>query len=154
MEKKDNGKITDAIRDDLKKSLKKKDKKRISVLRMMLNALNNKKIEKGEELSRDDELAELSSYARKRKESIKEYLKGGRDDLVEEEKGELEIVMSYLPQQLSEEEIEREAGRIIEELDAGGMSDMGKVMGKMMSEFKGRADGRMVNRIVSRMLKD
>lgn len=153
MKEKDNGKLTDTIKDDLKNAIKERDKKRVSVLRMILNDLNNARIERGEDLSAEDELSVLSSCAKKRRESIREYKKGERNDLVKEEEEELDIVMSYLPNQLTEEEIEREVKGIIDELGAGGMEDMGKVMGKMMAKFRGRVDGKVVNRIVSGMLK-
>lgn len=141
------------IQEDLKESVKAKDRIRVSTLRMLLSALKNAELEEREELTEEKELAVLSSYARRVKESITEFEKGNRDDLVAKEKAELAIVMRYLPEQLSDEEIEAEAKRVIEDIGAEGPRDMGRVMTEMMKRFKGRVDGKSVNRIVSGLLR-
>jgi uncharacterized protein YqeY len=140
------------IQEDLKAAVKAQDRVQVSTLRMLLSALKNAELEEREELSEETELAVLSSYARRIKESIAEFEKGERDDLVVKEKAELEIVMHYLPEQLSDEDIEAEAGKVIEELGADGPKEMGRVIGEMMKRFKGRVDGKSVNRIVSGLL--
>lgn len=141
------------IQEDLVAAVKSKDKPTISTLRMLLSALKNAELEEREQLTEDLELAVLSSYARRVKESIEEFTKGERNDLVVKEKTELEIVMRYLPEQLGEEEIEAEVKKVIEEIGAEGPRDIGRVMGEMMKRFKGRVDGKSVNRIVTGLLR-
>ena len=141
------------IQEDLKGAVKARDRGKVSTLRMLLSALKNAELEEREELTEETELAVLSTYARRVKESIAEFEKGDRDDLVTKEKAELEVVMQYLPEQLNDEEIEVEVKKVIEEIEAAGPKDMGRVMGEMMKRFKGRVDGKSVNRIVSGLLR-
>ena len=141
------------IQEDLKGAVKARDRAKVSTLRMLLSALKNAELEEREELTEETELAVLSTYARRVKESIAEFEKGDRDDLVTKEKAELEVVMQYLPEQLNDEEIEVEVKKVIEEMEAAGPKDMGRVMGEMMKRFKGRVDGKSVNRIVSGLLR-
>lgn len=141
------------IQEDLVAAVKSRDKPTVSTLRMLLSALKNVELEEREELTEDLELAVLSSYAQRVRESIEEFTKGDRNDLVVKEKAELEIVMRYLPEQLGEEEIEAEVKKVIEEIGAGEPGDIGRVMGEMMKRFKGRVDGKSVNRIASGLLQ-
>jgi hypothetical protein len=141
------------IQDDLRGAVKTQDKARISTLRMVLNALKNAELEEREELSDEKELAVVASYARRIKESIEEFRKAAREDLVAKEQAELAIVLSYLPEQMSDEEIRREVSRVIAEVGATTPRDMGRVMGEMMKRFKGKVDGGAVSRIVSDLLK-
>jgi len=141
------------IQEDLKVAVKAQDRVQVSTLRMLLSALKNAELEEREELTEETELAVLSSYVRRVKESIAEFEKGDRDDLVVKEKAELEIVMRYLPEQLNDEEIEVEAKKVIEDVKAEGPKDIGRVIGEMMKRFKGRVDGKNVNRIVSGLLR-
>lgn len=141
------------LADDLRNAVKARDKNRISVLRMMINALKNAELEEREELSDEKELAVIASYARRIKESIEEYRKAAREDLVAKEAAELAVVMAYLPEQMSDEEIRAEAASVIGELGAATPRDMGRVMGEIMKRFKGRVDGAAVNRIVSELLR-
>jgi uncharacterized protein YqeY len=104
-------------------------------------------------LSEEKELSVLTSYAKKRRESIKSYEQGGREDLAEGERLELEIVMTYLPEQVGEEEIRAEAEKIVAETGASGPQDMGKVMGPLMARFKGRAEGGVVKAITLEVLR-
>jgi len=145
--------LSKRIQEDLKNAVKAQDKPLVTTLRMLLNELKNAEKEAREELAQEKEVAVLTSYARRCRESITEFEKGGRADLVAEGRAELDIVMSYLPEQMDEEEIVREARRVVEELSASNMKDMGRVMGEMMKRFKGRADGQTVNRIVAGILK-
>ena len=141
------------IQADLVVAVKSRDKPTISTLRMLLSGLKNAELEEREELKEELELAIISSYARRVRESIEEFTKGDRNDLVMKERAELEIVMRYLPEQLGEEEIEAEAKKVIEEIEAEGPRDIGRVMGEMMKRFKGRVDGKSVSRIVSGLLQ-
>jgi len=145
--------IAHKIQDDLKVAVKAQDKVRVSTLRMILSALKNAELEEREELSDEKELAVIASYARRIKESIEEFKKGGRDDLVVKEEAELAIVMSYLPEQMADDEIRREAAKVAADVGASTPKDMGRVMGEMMKRFKGKVDGAAVNRIVSELLK-
>jgi uncharacterized protein YqeY len=144
--------VAQKIQGDLKIAVKSQDKVRISTLRMILSALKNAELDEREELSDEKELAVVASYARRLKESIEEYRKAAREDLVAREQAELSIVLSYLPEQMSDDDVRREASRMIAELGAGTPRDMGRVMGEMMKRFKGRVDGSSVNRIVSDLL--
>jgi uncharacterized protein YqeY len=145
--------ITEKLMDDLKSAMKEKDKLRVSTLRMIIAEMKNAQLEERGELSEDRELSVLTSYAKKRKESIKGYEQGGREDLAEKERKELEIVMAYLPEQVGEDEIRAEVKRIIAESGASGPGDMGKVMGPVMAKFKGRADGNAVKAIAIEELR-
>jgi uncharacterized protein YqeY len=145
--------ITARLQDDLKTAMKAKDKLRVSTLRMLISEMKNAQLEERGELSGERELSVLTSYAKKRRESIKGYEQGGREDLAESERKELEIVMSYLPEQVGEDEIRAEAARIIADTGASGPQDMGKVMGPLMAKFKGRADGAAVKTIAMEQLR-
>ncbi len=141
------------IQSDLTEAVKSRDKTRISVLRMLLSALKNAELDEREELSDEKELAVVSSYARRVRESIEEFGKGGREDLAAKERDELVIVMKYLPEQMSDEDIRAEAAGVIAELGASSPRDIGRVMGEMMKRFKGKVEGGAVNRIVVELLR-
>jgi uncharacterized protein YqeY len=145
--------LAQKIQEDLKTAVRSQDKVKISTLRMILSALKNAELEEREELSDETELAVVASYARRIKESIEEFRKAERGDLVAKEQAELLIVLSYLPEQMSDDDIHREAERVIAEIGAATPRDMGRVMGEMMRRFKGKVDGGSVNRIVSDLLK-
>ena len=118
-----------------------------------ISTLKNVELDNRGELTEEQEIAVLAGYVRRCKESIREFEKGGREDLVAKEREELKIVQSYLPEQLSEEEVAQEAKKLIVELGATGPKDIGLVMGEIIKKVKGRADGRMVNRIVVDLLQ-
>ena len=145
--------IAHRIQEDLKNAVKAQDKVKVSTLRMIVSALKNAELEEREELSDEKELAVIASYARRIKEAIEEFRKASRDDLVIKEQGELAIVLSYLPEQMSDDDIRREASRVIAEIGGAAPRDMGRVMGEMMKRFKGKVDGAAVNRIVSELLQ-
>lgn len=145
--------ITRRIQNDLKKAIKQKDRPRISTLRMMISVLKNAELDEREELSEEKEISVLTGYARRCRESIAEFGRGGRDDLVEKEKVELDIVMQYLPEQMGEDDIRKTAQSVIAEVGASGPGDMGRVMGEIMKRVKGRADGNVVKDIVLELLK-
>jgi uncharacterized protein YqeY len=141
------------LQDDLKAAMKDKDKLRISTLRMLISEMKNAQLVERGELSEEKELSVLTSYAKKRRESIKSYEQGGRDDLAANERAELEIVMTYLPEQVGEDEIRAEVEKVVAETGASGPQDMGKVMGPLMARFKGRADGGVVKTITMEVLR-
>lgn len=133
--------------------MKAQDKLKVSTLRLLNNAIKNAEIEKREELKEDEIIQIVGKEIKKRKESIEEYKKGNRVDLAEKEEKEAKILSEYMPEQLSEEEIEKIVKKAIEETGAVGKQDMGKVMGKIMPEVKGKADGSLVNKVASDLLE-
>jgi uncharacterized protein YqeY len=138
--------------DDLKKALKHSDKLKLSVLRLIKSALQNKQIEKRRDLTDDEILSLFSSMAKQRRESIEQFSMGGREDLASKEKGELAILQEYMPQPLSEKEIEKMIEEAVTESSAESEADIGKVMKILMPRLKGTADGRMVNSKVREQL--
>ena len=137
-----------------KAAFKSSDKARLSSLRLIKAALKNREIEKREELSDDEVIEVLSTLAKQQKESIVEFRKGGRKDLVLKEEAELGVIKEYLPEELPEEEIDRMINECISEVSASSISDMGRIMKVLMPRIKGRADGKVVNAKVRKILQD
>jgi len=144
--------ILEKLQQDLKEAMKSGEKVRIDAIRMLITRLRNERIAKGEDLPEGDELAVLSKEAKKRKESIEMYNKGSRIELAEKEAKELEIISSYLPEELSDDELIRIIEEAIDETGAGSLKDMGKVMGRVMPQVKGRADGKRIQDLVRQKL--
>lgn len=149
--------IQNQILDDLKQAMKNKDKTRLRVLRSLKAAMLEKEISVREEgqkkdLSDEHAIEVLMKAAKQRRESIEQYEKGSRDDLAETEKEELEIIESYLPEMLSEDEIREKVREKIDEMGAESISDMGSVMGAIMPEVKGKAEGSTVKKVVQEEL--
>ena len=138
--------------EDLKTALKQSDKLKLSVLRMAKAAVKNQQIDKGRELLDEEILAIFSTLAKQRRESIEQFSKGGRDDLVSQESQELLILQSYMPVQLSVEELNAMILQAIKESSAETEGDMGKVMKILASRIKGVADGKWVNNRVRELL--
>jgi len=139
--------------DDLKVALKASDSLKVSVLRMSKAALKNRQIDKGGQLSEEDIISVISSLSNQRKESIEQFSKGGREDLAEKERQELAILQSYLPKQLTTEELDRIILDAIKESSAESIKDMGKIMRLMMPRVQGTADGKIVNQRVKDLLE-
>ncbi len=144
--------LLDRLTEDMKAAMKAGDKVRLGTIRLLRSQLKDAQISKRAELTPEEELAVLTNAAKKRREAIEAYKQSDRTDLLEQEEAELRIIQEYLPQQLSEEEIEAEVDRVIEEVGATSMRDLGRVMKQTMSRLKGRADGRTVQQIVRRRL--
>lgn len=144
--------LQDKLMADLKEAMRGGDKVRQSVIRMVRAAVHNAEIAKGAALEDPDVLGTIAKEAKQRRESIAEFKKGNRQDLVDKEEAELAILLEYLPQQMSREEIEAAARRIIEEVEARGPGDKGKVMPRLIAELKGKADGRDINAVVTELL--
>ncbi|UCF66595.1 MAG: GatB/YqeY domain-containing protein [Acidobacteriota bacterium] len=146
------------ILDDLKHAMKARDQARTATLRMLKAKMTEAEVAQRAKRGLDYQLDDagvtqvLSSYAKQRRESIASYEQGGRDDLVRREQLELEIVESYLPRQLDEEELRARVREIIASLGASSPSDLGTVMRRAMEELRGRADGKAVNQIVRELL--
>ena len=140
------------IAEDFKRAMKAKEGTRLSCLRMLRSSLKNSEVEKGRELTDEEIQALVSSLIRKGKEAVEEFRKGNREDLALKEEGEIQVFYEYLPQQLTPQEIEETLGKIISEVSAEGLRDMGKVMKAAMAEMAGRAQGKEVSAIAKRLL--
>ncbi|EKE16095.1 MAG: hypothetical protein ACD_11C00030G0003 [uncultured bacterium] len=141
---------------DLKAAMKEGDAFKRDTLRLLDSAIKNIEIEKKkrEEGLNDEEVVEVLSRAMKqRQDSILQFEKGGRPDLAEKEKKEVEIISCYLPKQLSAEEAQKKILEVIEKSGASSVSDFGKVMGQVMAELKGKFDGNLAKEIVKQELE-
>jgi hypothetical protein len=171
--------LQEKINQDIKQAMQSKEELLLLVLRGISAAIHNKEIEKRTKLSKTPAFAEasadkeklkkleeqsklteeevievISSEAKKRKDSIEEFTKGNRQDLVDKEAKELEIIKKYLPEQMSEDAIKEIVEKAIAETGATGPQDTGKVMSKIMPQLKGKADGSVVSKIVGELLKE
>ena len=147
--------LREQLREDLKSAMRAGDATRRNTIRMLEAAIKNAEIEKrGQELPEADVLAILQRQVKQRRDSIEQFERGGREDLAEIERAEIAVIEAYLPEQLSEAEIEAAARRVIEQTGASGPGDRGKVMGPLMKELRGKADGAAVNAAVSKLLSD
>ena len=144
--------LSQKITDDLKQAMKAKDTSRMSCLRMLKSALKNKQVEKGDELVDQEIQHVISSLIRKGQEAAKEFKAGDRPDLASKEEEEIKIFYAYLPEQLTQGDIERNLKEIISELSASGPKDLGKVMKAAMARMAGKAQGKEVNEIARRLL--
>jgi hypothetical protein len=162
--------LKEKIQQDLNKAIKERKEIEVSTLRLLLAAIFNKEKEKRYKLSKqkpdltekdlekesqlvDEEVIEVISFEiKKRKESIELFKKGQRQDLVEKEAKEKDILEKYLPEQLSEEEIKKLVKEVIDKTEAKEIKDMGKVMAELMPKVKGKADGSLVSKIVKELL--
>ncbi len=140
------------LQDDLKKAIRDRDNVRKSTIRLALAAITNAEVQKRGDLDDAEVLAVLNREIKQRRESVEEYRKAGRMDLVAQEEAELEILLSYMPAQMSRDEIADKARQVIAEVGATGPAQMGDVMRRLMPAMKGRADGRVVNEVVRELL--
>lgn len=131
---------------------KAKDKIRLSALRMIKAALHNREIDAKEGMNEKEALQVLSSLAKQRRDSIEQFRNGARMDLVEKEEKELAIIQGFMPEQMSEEDIQRAIEKAVEEVNAASVRDMGKVMKALMPVITGKADGKMVSEMVKARL--
>ncbi|MBI2854487.1 MAG: GatB/YqeY domain-containing protein [Chloroflexi bacterium] len=144
--------LEDKLREDLKDAMRKGEKVRLSVLRLALSAASYAQMSKGGQLSDADIIGVLAKQAKQREESIEAFNKGGRADLAENERAELAVLRSYLPQQLTHDEVVEAARAVIVETGAKGPQDKSKVMPKLVAQLKGKADGREINSVVTELL--
>jgi uncharacterized protein YqeY len=144
--------LKEKLQEDLKTALKQKDAVRLSVIRLAKAAITNLEIHRQHELDEAEVLEVLAKEAKQRKDSLPEYAKANRQDIVDKLNAELKILEEYLPAQLSEAEITQIVADAVRSTGATGRKDMGKVMGALMPQIKGKADGKVVNRIVTAML--
>ena len=140
----------DKIAADMKEAMRAKDAARLSTLRLLKSAVEYYKIEKKQEQLTDvDVTAIIKKQIKQRQDSIEGFEKGGRADLVEKEKAELVVLKSYLPEELSQSQVEEVIKATIAELGATTKTDMGKVMKAVQAKLAGRADNRLVSQLVS-----
>ncbi len=147
--------LKDKIQEDMKAAMIAKDEEKLSTIRMLKSALQYYEINKGgADYSATDEdvLDVVGKEIKKRRESIDLYEKGGRPELAEKEKRELEVLQGYLPEQMSEEEVSKLVEEAVSSTGASGMQDMGKVMGVLMPKVKGKADAGLVSNLVKAKL--
>nr|WP_191990212.1 GatB/YqeY domain-containing protein [Ligilactobacillus salivarius] len=137
---------------DMIAAMKAKDKVKLGTIRMLKAAVVNKQIEVGHDLSSDEEIAVLSRELKQRKDSLEEFKNAGRDEAVQNLKNEIKVVESYLPEQLSEDEVKTIVQETIDQVGATSKADFGKVMGAVMPKLKGKADGKLVNATVKELL--
>ncbi|HEX9722523.1 MAG TPA: GatB/YqeY domain-containing protein [Candidatus Paceibacterota bacterium] len=152
--------MKEKIKTDLKEAMKARDAIKTGALRMLLAALTNKEKEKGpfdsaqgkQELSDEEIQQVIVTEAKKRKEAAEAFEKGGKPEMAEQEKRELEFLQAYLPEQMGEEEIRKLVREAIAQTGAASPQDMGKVMAALMPQTKGKADGSLVSQIVKQSL--
>lgn len=147
--------LSEKINTDLKEAMKSGDKIRLQTLRSIRALiLEFEKSGSGKEFNAEEEINLLSTAAKKRKESIEEYKKAGREDLANTEQYELNVIMSYLPKQLTEDEILSEVRELSENLGAKTKADFRKLMPAAIKELKGKADGKAIKNAVEKILGD
>ncbi len=144
--------LLERLNNDMKQAMKNKEKDKLSVIRMVKSALKNEAIKLVKTLTEDEELTVLSRELKQRKDSLQEFEKAGRTDLVDKVKEEITVLELYMPKQLSEEELVQIVKETIAEVGASSKADMGKVMGAIMPKVKGKADGSLVNKLVQQHL--
>ena len=136
--------LKEKVDQEMIRALKTKDKTRLSALRMLKSGLHNREIDLKRELGEAEFLQLVASMVKQRKDSIEQFEKGGRTDLVEKETAELKVIEEFLPSQLSEADLDAAITTAIGEVGATGIRDMGKVMKVLMPKVTGRADGKVV----------
>ena len=144
--------LLDRLSSELKESLKARNQLKVEVIRLLKSSIKNKEIEKMSPVTDEEILGVIISAAKQRRDSIEQFQKGGREDLVQKETTELEILQTFLPQQLSDEEVVNEIKAVISETGASSPKDMGKVMKVLIPRVKGRTDGTKVSSLVKEIM--
>ena len=144
--------LENQIRQDMNNALKTGQKEKLSTLRTALAQIKDERIRKKSDLNDEDVITVLMRAVKSRKDSIEMYKQGGRQDLVDKETAEIGIIQSYLPEQMSEDEIKKVISEIVKSSGASDIKDIGKVMGPAMAKLKGKADGKLVQQIVRSLL--
>lgn len=146
--------LKEQLAEDMKAAMKAHEKEKLATIRMIRSAVRQAEIDGGHtELDDEGVVAILAKELKQRKDSVEEFQKGGRQDLVEKTQAEIDVLMKYMPEQLGEEEIRALVKEAIEKTGASTPKDMGKVMGALMPKVKGRADGKLVNSLVKKLLQ-
>ena len=144
--------INAKLNEDMVVAAKAKDKIRLSAIRMLKTALHNKEIDLMRPLNETETMQILSALVKQRKDSIEQFAKGGRVDLVEKEEAELKILQDFMPAQMSDEDVEALIQKAINEVGAVSVKDMGKVMKLLMPQITGKADGKAAGEKVKALL--
>lgn len=146
--------LLEQLNEHMKQAMREKDKDRLSVIRMVKASLQNEAINLGvDQLSNEDELTILTREVKQRNESLKEFASANRDDLVRKIEKELSILNDYMPEQLTEQELNQIIQEVITKVNANSKQDFGKVMGALMPQVKGKADGATVQKLVQQHLQ-
>jgi uncharacterized protein YqeY len=144
--------LKESIQEALKGALKRQQRVEVSTLRLLLSEIKYAEIAQQKPADDNKVLEVIGKEVKRRRESIEAFKKGNRGDLVAQEEAELTVLLSYLPEQMSREEIMAAAQRVVDAVGAKGPSDKGKVMAQLMPQLKGKADGKEVSEIVSELL--
>jgi uncharacterized protein YqeY len=144
--------LQERLNADLKEAMKSRDALRISAIRMLLSSVKNRAIELRRDLSDAEVTETIVTLCKQRRESIRLFKEAGRQELVEKEEAELELLMTYLPQQLTREELVSLVEKVIAETSATSGKDMGRVMKALQPQVSGRADGKLVSEVVKEKL--
>jgi uncharacterized protein YqeY len=144
--------LKDRIQQDVKDAMRAKDKSRLAAIRLITAAIKQREVDERVELNDSQITAVLDKMAKQRRESISQFEKAGRDDLIAQEVMELEIIQSYLPEQLGEEEINALIDSTLQDTGATSIKDMGKVMGQLKPKLQGRADMSAVSALIKARL--
>jgi hypothetical protein len=144
--------MLERLRTDLNAAVKGRDATKVSVLRMLLADLHNRKIAARAELSEEQVVAALRTAVKQRQEAAEQFAAGGREDRAAAERAEIEVIEAYLPSLLEGEELKAAVDSVIDKTGATSPADMGKVMGALMSEYQGRIDGKAANALVRERL--
>lgn len=144
--------LEERLLEEMKQAMKTNDKLHLSTIRMIRTGVKNKEIEQRNKLDDDAVMRVIQGMVKKGEESIEQFKLGGRMDLVEKETKEIEILKSYLPKPLSQEEILKIIDQTIEETKASSLKDLGKVMKSVMPKLGGRAEGALINQLVKERL--
>ena len=144
--------LKDQLAEDLKDAMRQSDETRKTALRLTIAAIKNAEVAAIKQLEDPDVIGVIAKQAKQRRESIDEFRKANRQDLVDKEAAELKVLETYLPAQMSREEVAAEARKVVEEVGAKGPGDKGRVMAALMPRLSGRADGKIVNEAVTEIL--
>jgi len=144
--------LKEQINNDLKTAMKTKDIQKRDALRLLTSAIKQIEVDERKELNDADIIAIIQKQVKQRNDSIAQYKEANREDLAQKEQAEIDVYQTYLPQQLSDEQLQEKLKEIIQKLQATSMKDMGKVMGVATKELAGVADGKRINQVVKELL--
>ena len=146
--------LKEQLSDDLKNAMRQGDALRRTTIRFVLSAIHNDEIARQKDLDEDGVIQVLTKQAQQRRDSIEAFQDANRQDLVDKEQAELEIIAAYLPERMTEDEVREVVRQVLSDSGASGPQDMSKVMGRLMPKVRGRADGKMVSTMVNEMLRE
>lgn len=144
--------LKERLVEDMKDAMKKGEQIKLSTIRMVRAGIKNTEIELGKELGDEDVITVIGSAIKQRKDSYTQFFNAGRMDLADKEKKEIEILLTYMPEQLTEDSVKKRVREVISEVSASSAKDVGRVMKVLIPELKGKADGSLVSKIVKEML--